>query len=331
MRNNSSSSDHSDGSNPSQFESFVVPSSDRSNPVVSNVSNNVERVSVPDVQIESSPWNNAAELEAASEQRLRLLSRAVASASGGSIDSAMRSQSGVDAGALNSQSAPQATIPEIVQAAECGLPSGDVSAEVRPFWEEHEDGRTESRLSGIVDSILEYFPIQQPRAIVFAGMQNETALDEIAAEVAQLLARRRVGKILLVDANVGTAALSQSAGASESAGLLEAIENMEPWQAHLQTGASSGLEFLPLGRSRAGSLSTESIGNLLQTVRPHYQFTCFSVGDFDAGLAPMFANECDGSFLLVDMVKASKTVARKAVAQLKSATGEFLGCIALNE
>jgi Mrp family chromosome partitioning ATPase len=341
MSNDSPISKPPDDSDLDSIRSCVVPidSSDGSSAGKANGKANgktngqIMRVSVPDVESDGSPWNNVAELKAATEERLRLLSRVVVLADNGNPFSASLPASptpNAETKKENNRSADINAKPS-AEATLANAHSASLAEDVRPFWEDEPSKPSGNRLDGVVDSILEQFPIQEPRVILFAGLSNEAALDQVAAEVARLLARRRIGKILLVDANSGTSALSQSAGALDSAGLLEAIAGREPWQAHLQTGASSGLEFLPIGRMSEFEFNNIDSEKVFSTMRSHYQFTCVSVGNFDTALASLLTNQSDGSFLLVDMSKANKTMAKQAVEKLNTAVSRVLGCIALDE
>lgn len=347
MSSDSPDSKRTNDSSLDSTRSRVVPINPKDLATGGGNNNQVARVSVPSVELESSPWNNNADLEAATERRLQLLSRAVVSANNDMpFTVSLDQQTAPDQTAIREKFAGEKTANEEAYLADskadskaepsaattsAGGQSARVPDRVQPFWEDHDGQQTGHRLDGVADSILEQFPIQQPRVILFAGLESETTLDEVAAEVARLLACRRVGKILLVDANVGTSALSKSAGALDSAGLMEAITGREPWQAHLQTGASSGLEFLPIGQVSDDGLDQNHTERVLESMRSHYQFTCIAVGNFDGGLTPRLASYSDGSFLLVDMSKANKNLAKRAVEQLNATAGRVLGCIALNE
>jgi Mrp family chromosome partitioning ATPase len=289
--------------------------------------NRIQQVSIPNIGTEPSSWPTSAELETATEERLRLLSRAVAS---DGIERALgQSLASQDQQKLHGR--PTVKNNNALTATNEAFSNSNKQNNVRPFWQEDHAGGLERRLKGVVDSILEQYPIVQPRSIIFTGIKNENLLDEITAEVARLLARRRIGRILLIDANIQTGALSHAAGAESSAGLLEAIHGVETWQTHLQTGAPSGLEFLPLGQPQRRQIRPSIVGDMLKAMAPYYQFTCVSVGNYNSEMATVFANQSDGSFLLIDMLNASQTIAQKAVDQLNSANSKLLGCIGLDE
>ena len=56
-----------------------------------------------------------------------------------------------------------------------------------------------SAIDGLVDSVLERFPLAAPTILLFVGSENNPHIDETCAELAVMLSKRNVGDVLLVE------------------------------------------------------------------------------------------------------------------------------------
>ena len=186
----------------------------------------------------------------------------------------------------------------------------------------------EHSLDGVVDSILSRTTKGKPTLVLFVGTSDNQHVDSTAANTSELLAKRRCGTVLLVDANGENPVLSQSAGQHGQPGLIDAILGPTDVPSLIKKGSSSGVDFLgygsrPLTHSKyqqeARSIASEWISN--------YDYVCISAGASQSVDAQLWSDICDGVYLLVSQKNDHATLARSAVAELRSSGAKLLGCV----
>ena len=94
-----------------------------------------------------------------------------------------------------------------------------------------------AKVDGLIDSILTQFPLSHPVTLVFVGCKTDAETDAVTADVAQRLTERRVGKVLLVDANPNSQTLSNELNLAKSEGIGDVICGDKPWQYFAPNGA----------------------------------------------------------------------------------------------
>lgn len=186
------------------------------------------------------------------------------------------------------------------------------------------------KIERLIDSILQKFPLGESVAIVFTGCKTDAETDKVTADVARHLAERRVGKVLLVDANPNSQQLSSQLCLENSAGLGNVVCDDQPWQQVLQAGSVSGLDFLPYGNVSTSKTMRSQTSNFLENAKPYYQFICVSTGRNDTPLSQSFTNAADGIYLLLDLTQVSQTEAKVAADKLKLNNQTLVGCIVLD-
>ena len=189
---------------------------------------------------------------------------------------------------------------------------------------------TPGKIDRLIDSILQKFPLSQPVTIVFVASKTDAETDPVAADVAERLAERRVGKVLLVDSNANSKTLSNNLSLGETAGLGNIICDDQPWENLLQESPTAGLDFLPFGNVNTAKTRRSQTANFVNITKQVYQFVCVSVGLNQSPIAKSFCNAADGIYLLIDLNQVNHTEAKAAADHFKLNHQPLVGCIALD-
>ena len=187
-----------------------------------------------------------------------------------------------------------------------------------------------SKIDGLINSILAKFPLSNPVTLVFVGCLTDTETDTVAADVAQRLTERHVGKVLLVDANPNSQKLSSDLGLGKSEGIGDVICGEQPWHSLIQTAAVTGLDCLPYGTVNTAKTLRSRTSDFLADAKTDYQFICVSAGLNDNPFSKSFCLAADGIYLLVDLVHLTHLEAKAAADQILLNNLPLVGCIALD-
>ena len=186
------------------------------------------------------------------------------------------------------------------------------------------------KVDGLVDSILQRFPLSHSAAITFVGSKTDGETDKVTFDVARRLADRGVGKVLLVDSNPNSQSLSTSLNLNETAGLGDIVCDEQPWHDLVQAGPASGLDVLPYGNMNTAKVLRSRTAGFLEHTKEVYQFICVSVGLNESPIAKSFCNATDGIYLLIDLNQTSHTEAKTVADKFKLNNQPLIGCIALD-
>ena len=182
----------------------------------------------------------------------------------------------------------------------------------------------------VVDSILQMFPLNQPATVTFVGCKNEDETDKVTVDVANRLAERRVGKVLLIDSNTITQGLSSEMGFGDSEGIGNVVCDRKQWKSLLQLGPTEGLDFLPYGTVNTTKMVRSRATDFLEHARKDYQFICVSVGLNEGTISKSFCNAADGIYLVLDSNQVNHAEAKAAADKLQAKKQPLIGCIALD-
>ena len=185
------------------------------------------------------------------------------------------------------------------------------------------------KVDRMIDSIQERFPIEQSISIVFVGCKTDAETDHVSADVAQRLAQRKFGPVLLVDSNTKSQGLSADLKCSETEGIGNVVCKKRPWRDLLQTGPVDGLDFLPYGNVNTAKTLRSRTFEFLDSAKQVYQYICVSAGLNDGPISKSFCSAADGIYLLVDLNQVSHAHAKFAADRLQLNNQPLVGCIAL--
>lgn len=186
----------------------------------------------------------------------------------------------------------------------------------------------EGELAGVVDSILKRATAGQPTLLLFVASEANRHVDSTSATVASILAKRRLGSVLLIDSNADSRELTFSSGQQNQPGLVEAVLEQADWSPMIRTGAASGVDFLPLGqRDFSGTRFQPRLRKLVSELKQTYDYICVSAGSSDSVDSRLWSDISDGCYLLVSQKNANQTLAQSAVAELQASGARLLGCV----
>ncbi len=182
-------------------------------------------------------------------------------------------------------------------------------------------------LTGLVESIVDRFPIAAPTLLTFVGSQTVNHTDATCGQVARALASKKIGKVLLLDSN-DRGQLSSQVNLQAVPGTLDFADGPFDWRSCIIRDAYPGIDFCPIGNgrfTRFGSL--ERLRNAAAEMKQDYQFICVSGGEAHDHIAIAWSSISDGSYLLVSMKNSNQTIAQSAVTELQSCGARLLGCV----
>lgn len=188
------------------------------------------------------------------------------------------------------------------------------------------EARYREAMAGLVDSILDRFPLAAPAVLLFVGSESNSHVDDTCAKIAGSLAERNVGKILLVDSNFN-GRLSKVRNLESSSGIGEVVNDGTEWKL-TTVDELSGMDFMPAGKggfNRWGG--AQRLRNAIAEMKQDYQFICVSAGDAHDNVAKSWSGVCDGSYLLVSLKNSNETIAESAVTELQTSGARLLGCV----
>ena len=186
------------------------------------------------------------------------------------------------------------------------------------------------KVDGLIDSILQKFPPGDPVTITFVGCKTDGETDKVTADVAHRLADRQGGKVLLIDSNPSSRALTKNRNATGSEGVGNVLCDNEPrWQDLVQMDLTNELDFLPYGNVKTAKILRSRTAEFLEHTKEIYQFICVSVGLNESPIAKSFCNAADGIYLLIDLNQTTHTEAKVVADKFKLNNQPLVGCIAL--
>ncbi len=180
----------------------------------------------------------------------------------------------------------------------------------------------------LVDSILERFPLAAPAVLLFVGPEENPHVDETCARVAAEISSRKVGNVLLVDADIDGQRLTRASGMLGQEGFAECINRNLPWRETVVSRDGASFGFLPAGacpmdRWNAKQLLVNSAAEMKQD----FQFVCVSGGSAHSAQARLWYDICDGSYLVVSLKSTNETMAKSSVNEMRAAGARLLGCV----
>ncbi len=195
------------------------------------------------------------------------------------------------------------------------------------------DGSSETLLNSkpivtLANSILERFPLGDPTVLTFVGSESNLHIDETCARLASELAARRVGRILLLDADTHAKSLSRASGIADQPGLTNVVNEALDWESVIYGRSATNLDFLSAGTGDLKKSGSESrLRQLVADLKQAYQFICVSAGDAHSLPAKLWNDISDGSYLLVSIKNSNETHAKSAVAEMQTGGARLLGCV----
>ena len=180
----------------------------------------------------------------------------------------------------------------------------------------------------IVRSIVERYPVGNPGVVVFTGPESNSLIDEICARVAASLSERKIGRALLIDADIKSQALTIASGVAGQAGVADVIAHGVAWKSAVFSGSTPGLDFMGAGsRQELLEQATPLLRQLVVGLKKEYQFICVSAGK-SSELSAQFWNDVgDGTYLMVSLKNSNQSRAKAAVSALRVSGGRLLGCV----
>jgi len=230
---------------------------------------------------------------------------------------------------------------DVVELPQGSAPSFDLS-EKPADWIEKSDGKDTSRVEPVkstssqdnpaigtlVDSIIERFPLGDPAVLMFVGSESNPHIDETCARVGSALADRNIGRILLLDSDLASHALSEASGVSGQPGISDVVNKGNAWGSAVYGRSVTGLDFLPAGtKDFSHPDKSARLREAVSEMKREYQFICVTAGNAHSSSAKLWYDICDGSYLLVSVKNSNETYAKSAVAELQTNGARILGCV----
>lgn len=183
-------------------------------------------------------------------------------------------------------------------------------------------------IATLTDAIIERFPLGAPAVLTFVGSEANRHIDETCARVATELASRKLGRILLLDADDIDQSLSKASGVGDELGFTNVVNNGHDWEKAVYGRSATGLDFMGVGTGRFNSSDPDSqLRKTVVELKREYQFICVSAGDAHSNSARLLNDVSDGSYLLVSVKNSHEAYAKSAVTEMRANGARLLGCV----
>lgn len=174
-----------------------------------------------------------------------------------------------------------------------------------------------------------------PRAIVFAGCEQDDSTAHVTACAAEALAERIQGRVCAVDGDLRSPALHQQFGiANAEGGVITALDQANGI-ARLAQHVAKNLWVVCTGTDAHGGrerrLSAELMQSLLSELRASFDYVLISAGAVASHTdAVLMGQAADGLVLLVEANKTRRETAETCKQALQSAAIRLLGAVLYN-
>lgn len=183
-------------------------------------------------------------------------------------------------------------------------------------------------IATLTDAIIERFPLGAPAVLTFVGSEANRHIDETCARVATELAQRKLGRILLLDADDLDKSLSKASGVEGELGFTNVVNNGHDWEKAVYGRSATGLDFMAVGTGRFhASDPGPQLRKTVVELKREYQFICVAAGDAHGHSARLWNDVSDGSYLLVSVKNTHEAIAKSAVTEMRSSGARLLGCV----
>lgn len=181
------------------------------------------------------------------------------------------------------------------------------------------------------DNILEQLPADAP-AVLLCTSADQSSPDQtpMLAELAVALTQKCEGNVLLVDAKLHAAGMSQYFGLESATGLAEVLQGDCSWQKGISQTALDRIHLLPSRVTPGMDFSLTMHANcdrLFDTLRKHYRFVLVDAAPVDEPSARALAAKCDATYLVAQFDGTPWRQAQDAIEQLAMVGARVLGSI----
>lgn len=185
----------------------------------------------------------------------------------------------------------------------------------------------------LAENVLAQLTPVSPAVLLFTSAGDGEGKTSTVASLAAALAGKVTEKVLAVDANFRSPALAGHFGIRADAGLVEVLNGRASWREVVQETSVDRLSVLPGGRfhTNDGSLPAEvELASVLDSLRSGYRLVLVDAASLVyPEVAPM-SRLCEGTYLVVELGRTPREVARQAVELIGQCGGRVLGCVLTN-
>jgi protein-tyrosine kinase len=194
-----------------------------------------------------------------------------------------------------------------------------------------EDEVTREESSKLVQSLFLSHKEESPRVVAFAGIDSGNGCSWICAQVAQLLASRKLGSVCLVDANLRAPSLPELFGVSNHFGLTDALSKNGSIRDFANVVRSDNLWLLSCGSLAAeslGLLNSETMKERVAELRKEFDYVLIDsppLNTYSDGVA--LGQLADGLVLVLEANSTRREAAAKVTENLRAAQIKILGAV----
>jgi Mrp family chromosome partitioning ATPase len=164
--------------------------------------------------------------------------------------------------------------------------------------------------------------------LMFVGCDYRCGACFSMVELAQAFASRSSANVLLVDGELRAGRLSRSVGVM-SPGMTEIMLGTAGWSAAIRQTLVPGVDLVPSGSSEVPAFERPDFG--WNELRECYRAVLIGLNDVQDAETPWLAARCDATYLVVSRPHTPRQTACDALARLRAAGANVLGCIATGD
>jgi Mrp family chromosome partitioning ATPase len=168
------------------------------------------------------------------------------------------------------------------------------------------------------------------KSLVMVGVGPDSATHETLLYAATVLAEKRRGEVLLVDADLARQKLSEALEYGRESGLTELLRNDLVPRASCRPTAVAGLSFLPAGLLRHADLTAAGprLDAICKQLAAEFSFVLIDGGRSDELAAAVLARLTEATYFVVQLGTVEMGAAQAALRDFRAAGARVLGCIA---
>jgi protein-tyrosine kinase len=168
------------------------------------------------------------------------------------------------------------------------------------------------------------------KSLVMVGIGPDSATHETLLYAATVLAEKRRGEVLLVDADLARQKLSEALENTRETGLAELLRNDALPRASCRPTAVAGLSFLPAGLLRHADLAAAGtrLDAICKQLAADFAFVLIDGGRSEELAAAVLARLAEATYFVVQLGTVEMGAAQAALRDFRAAGARVLGCIA---
>lgn len=211
-------------------------------------------------------------------------------------------------------------------------PEAEPSRDGAVAWPQPPSAKHAEACGRLAQKVLSQLPPKGPASLVFTSPGDAAGTTGLLVSLAEALAQRVSGNVLLVDGNCRHPSLADHLAIDVADGWADVLSGTVPWQQAIRTTSVPRLHVLP----GAGAVADENwlsqtrrFSRLLRDLCRSYRLVLVDAASLAYPEVAPAARHCTGAYLAIRLSRTTRRAAREAVEVIDAGGGRLLGCVVL--